>query len=159
MSRTILDVHVLQTVPPSNLNRDDTGTPKTAVYGGARRSRVSSQAWKRATRTAFGSLLDPRELGTRTKRVAELVSSRIREIEPSIEEAEALALAAETIQVATGSKIEPPKRKVDAAKKNGDPAPASESAYLMFLSARQREGLAELAVEGREDIKAFLKEK
>ncbi|WP_241480181.1 type I-E CRISPR-associated protein Cas7/Cse4/CasC, partial [Nocardiopsis halotolerans] len=24
MSRTILDVHVLQTVPPSNLNRDDT---------------------------------------------------------------------------------------------------------------------------------------
>ncbi|MEU2941780.1 type I-E CRISPR-associated protein Cas7/Cse4/CasC [Nocardiopsis alba] len=159
MSRTILDVHVLQTVPPSNLNRDDTGTPKTAVYGGARRSRVSSQAWKRATRTAFGSLLDPRELGTRTKRVAELVSSRIREIEPSIEEAEALALAAETIQVATGSKIEPPKRKVDAAKKNGDPAPAPESAYLMFLSARQREGLAELAVEGREDIKAFLKEK
>lgn len=159
MSRTILDVHVLQTVPPSNLNRDDTGAPKTAIYGGVRRSRVSSQAWKRATRLAFDALLDARELGTRTKRVAELIAARIRELEPSIEEAEALALAAETVQTATGSKIEPPKRKVDAAKKNGEPAPAPESAYLMFLSARQRDGLAELAVEGREDIKAFLKEK
>ncbi|GAA1074384.1 type I-E CRISPR-associated protein Cas7/Cse4/CasC [Nocardiopsis metallicus] len=159
MSRTILDVHVLQTVPPSNLNRDDTGAPKTAVYGGARRSRVSSQAWKRATRLAFDALVDPQDLGTRTKRVAELIAARIRELDTGIEEAEALALAAETVQTATGSKIEPPKRKVDAAKKNGDPAPAPESAYLMFLSARQRDGLAELAVEGKEDIKAFLKEK
>ncbi|MEU1897712.1 type I-E CRISPR-associated protein Cas7/Cse4/CasC [Nocardiopsis dassonvillei] len=159
MSRTILDVHVLQTVPPSNINRDDTGAPKTAVYGGVRRSRVSSQAWKRATRLAFDALLDPRELGTRTKRVAELVASRIREIDPSIEEVEALALAAETVQVATGSKIEVPKRKADAAKKNGAKEPAPESAYLMFLSARQRDGLAELAVDGREDIKAFLKDK
>ncbi|SIO89887.1 type I-E CRISPR-associated protein Cas7/Cse4/CasC [Nocardiopsis sp. JB363] len=159
MSRTILDVHVLQTVPPSNLNRDDTGAPKTAVYGGARRSRVSSQAWKRATRLAFDALLDPQELGTRTKRVAELIAARIRELEPSIEETEALTLAAETVQTATGSKIEPPKRKADAAKKSGEPAPAPESAYLMFLSARQRDGLAALAVEGREDIKAFLKDK
>ena len=53
MTRTIIDVHVLQTVPPSNLNRDDTGSPKTAVYGGVRRARVSSQAWKRATRRDF----------------------------------------------------------------------------------------------------------
>ena len=50
MNRTIVDVHVLQTVPPSNINRDDTGSPKTAVFGGVRRARVSSQAWKRATR-------------------------------------------------------------------------------------------------------------
>lgn len=159
MSRTILDVHVLQTVPPSNLNRDDTGAPKTAVYGGVRRSRVSSQAWKRATRLAFDTLLDPKELGTRTKRVAELIAARVRELEPAIEEAEALTLAAETVQAATGSKIEPPKRKVDAAKKSGEPAPAPESAYLMFLSARQRDGLARLAIEGRADIKAFLKDK
>ena len=40
-----VDIHVLQTVPPSCVNRDDTGSPKTAVYGGTRRARVSSQAW------------------------------------------------------------------------------------------------------------------
>ncbi|GAB3450171.1 type I-E CRISPR-associated protein Cas7/Cse4/CasC [Streptomonospora sediminis] len=158
MSRTILDLHVLQTVPPSNINRDDTGAPKTAVYGGARRSRVSSQAWKRATRMAFDDLLDPSELGVRTKRVAELLAERIQNIDDSIEERAAWTLAAETVQAATGSKIEVPKRKADAAKKNGQQEPAPESAYLMFLSARQLDALAELAVEGRADIKAFLKD-
>lgn len=159
MSRTILDLHVLQTVPPSNLNRDDTGAPKTAVYGGVRRARVSSQAWKRAARMAFNHLLSPEDLGVRTKRVAETLAERIRRLDDSIEEKEAWTLAAETIQTATGSKIEVPKRKADAAKKKGEDAPAPESAYLMFLSTRQLDGLAELAVEGRADIKAFLKDK
>lgn len=51
--RIYLDVHVLQTVPPSCVNRDDTGSPKTAIYGGTTRARVSSQAWKRAMREMF----------------------------------------------------------------------------------------------------------
>jgi CRISPR system Cascade subunit CasC len=69
VNRIFLDVHALQTVPPSNLNRDDTGAPKTALYGGVPRARVSSQAWKRATRTYFADehLLEPSELGVRTK--------------------------------------------------------------------------------------------
>ena len=44
--RLFLDVHAFQTVPPSNINRDDTGSPKTAQYGGVTRARVSSQSWK-----------------------------------------------------------------------------------------------------------------
>lgn len=51
--RLYVDVHVLQNVPPSCVNRDDTGSPKTAVYGGTTRARVSSQAWKRAVRRMF----------------------------------------------------------------------------------------------------------
>ena len=39
-----LDVYAIQNVPPCDINRDDTGTPKTAIYGGYLRSRVSSQA-------------------------------------------------------------------------------------------------------------------
>ena len=34
-----VDVQILQDVPPSNINRDDSGTPKQAVYGGVRRLR------------------------------------------------------------------------------------------------------------------------
>ncbi|MEV0318158.1 type I-E CRISPR-associated protein Cas7/Cse4/CasC [Streptomyces sp. NPDC050658] len=158
-SRIILDVHALQNVPPSNLNRDDTGAPKTAVYGGVTRARVSSQAWKRATRRYFTELLDPSELGVRTKRVAELLAERITALAPALEEAQALKIAAETLQTATGSKIEPPKRQAEAAKKNGTDEPAPASSYLMFLSARQLDGLAELAVEGAHDIKEFLKDK
>ncbi|MDN3357336.1 type I-E CRISPR-associated protein Cas7/Cse4/CasC [Actinomadura sp. DC4] len=156
-NRTILELHILQTVPPSNLNRDDTGSPKTAVYGGVRRARVSSQAWKRATRRAFDGLLDARDLGVRTKRVAELLADRIRVHDPSIEETQAWALAAETIQSATGSKIETPKRKA-SAKTDADQA-APESKYLMFLSARQLDGLAQVAIEARDDVKAYFKDK
>ncbi|MCX4744808.1 type I-E CRISPR-associated protein Cas7/Cse4/CasC [Kitasatospora sp. NBC_01287] len=162
MTRTILDVHILQTVPPSNLNRDDTGSPKTAIYGGVRRARVSSQAWKRATRQAFAELLDPSELGVRTKKVAEALAERITALSPTTEGAEALALAADTLIAATGAKIEPPRRKANAAKeKAGAPDPAPESSYLMFLSSRQLDALAQLAAEAVKsgDSKAFLKEK
>ena len=37
-----VDIHVLQTLPPSNPNRDDTGAPKTATFGGVQRMRISS---------------------------------------------------------------------------------------------------------------------
>lgn len=46
----LIELHILQSVPVSCLNRDDAGNPKTAVFGGANRARVSSQAWKRAIR-------------------------------------------------------------------------------------------------------------
>ncbi|MGK5551764.1 type I-E CRISPR-associated protein Cas7/Cse4/CasC [Actinomadura kijaniata] len=153
-TRIIVELHALQTVPPSNLNRDDTGTPKTALYGGVRRARVSSQAWKRATRARFHDLLDPTELGVRTKRVAEELAKHIHELDGSIPREEAWELAAETIQAATGSKIETPKR----GRKDDDAPAPPESKYLMFFSARQLAGLAELAVKGRGDIKAFLKD-
>jgi CRISPR system Cascade subunit CasC len=161
VTRTILDVHILQTVPPSNLNRDDTGSPKTAVYGGVRRARVSSQAWKRATRSAFADLLDPAELGVRTKRVAELLASRMAALEPSLSGPDATAVAVEIVKAATGAKSEVPKRraeaKKDGAELEGDASP--QTGYLMFLSARQLDSLAALAVEGAKDIAGFLKDK
>ncbi|WP_282795517.1 type I-E CRISPR-associated protein Cas7/Cse4/CasC [Streptomyces sp. CC224B] len=142
MTRTILDIHILQTVPPSNLNRDDTGTPKTAIYGGVRRARVSSQAWKRATRQAFEDLLPASALGVRTKKVAEALARRIAHKEPALAET-AVQLATAVLETATGSKIDAPRRKP----KNGeDPTAAPESAYLMFLSNTQLDALAELAV-------------
>ena len=68
-----LDVHVLQTVPPSCVNRDDTGSPKTAVYGGVNRARVSSQSWKRAMRLEFNHLFELEQIGFRTKNIKMLL--------------------------------------------------------------------------------------
>ncbi|MFF0725610.1 type I-E CRISPR-associated protein Cas7/Cse4/CasC [Streptomyces sp. NPDC004134] len=161
MSRTIVDIHILQTVPPSNLNRDDTGSPKTATYGGVQRARVSSQAWKRATREQFGDLLDPLERGVRTKKVAEALGERLMDLDPSLDRGQAEELAAETLRTATGSKVEVPKRK----QKEGEPDPAPESLYLMFLSAAQLDALAHLTAEGSTDkadiklLKEFFKDK
>ncbi|WP_129843109.1 type I-E CRISPR-associated protein Cas7/Cse4/CasC [Streptomyces sp. RFCAC02] len=159
MKSIYVDVHALQTVPPSNLNRDDTGAPKSAVYGGARRARVSSQAWKRATREYFGEqkLLDPRDLGVRTRKVVDLLAERITRREPSIDRAAALTLAAEVFAAIIGKKLEPPARKNKGGEEGQDAVP--ESKYLMFLGSRQLDNLADLAIEGAADPAAFLKDK
>ena len=46
-----IEIHLLQSFAPSNLNRDDTGSPKDCEFGGVRRARISSQCLKRAMRT------------------------------------------------------------------------------------------------------------
>jgi CRISPR system Cascade subunit CasC len=48
-----LNIHIIQSLPYSNLNRDDSGSPKSLMYGGSMRARLSSQALKRAARTSF----------------------------------------------------------------------------------------------------------
>ena len=81
-----VDIHVLQTVPSSNINRDDTGAPKTAVYGGTTRSRVSSQSWKKAIREGFKK--DSKEhdwlRGFRTKRTATLLANELMKQDASL---------------------------------------------------------------------------
>lgn len=145
-NRTLIDIHILQTVPPSNLNRDDTGSPKTAIYGGVCRSRVSSQAWKRAAREAFKSYLDESELGTRTKRVVDLLAEEIVDQAPELEE-RASELASSTFET-IGIKLEKPKK--DAT---------LQSQYLLFLSRRQIQNLASAAIEaaGADDVKKALR--
>ena len=46
----LIELHILQSFPVSCLNRDDVGAPKSAVFGGANRARLSSQCLKRAIR-------------------------------------------------------------------------------------------------------------
>ena len=60
-----LEIHALQTVPPSCINRDGDGKPKTTHFGGARRLRVSSQAWARAIRMYFAD--HGTEIGVRAR--------------------------------------------------------------------------------------------
>lgn len=49
---TFIQLHLLTAYPAANLNRDDTGAPKTVMLGGATRLRISSQSLKRAWRTS-----------------------------------------------------------------------------------------------------------
>lgn len=48
----LIELHILQSFPVSCLNRDDVGSPKSALFGGVRRARLSSQCLKRACRLA-----------------------------------------------------------------------------------------------------------
>ncbi len=67
-----IQIHALTVYAPSNLNRDDTGRPKTAKFGGAERLRISSQALKRAIRTSDAFKERARgHQGERTQRLGE----------------------------------------------------------------------------------------
>lgn len=147
MNRTIVDIHILQTVPPSNLNRDDTGSPKTAIYGGVRRARVSSQAWKRAARLDFESTLDRTELGVRTRRIIELLADEIGSLAPGLAERAGELATATFKEIGIATK---------AAKKD-EPA---EAGYLVFLSRSQIRALAQAAVDAAhaEDLSKALKD-
>jgi CRISPR system Cascade subunit CasC len=48
-----VELHVLQSFPPANLNRDENGMPKSTVFGGYPRARISSQCQKRAARKFY----------------------------------------------------------------------------------------------------------
>lgn len=131
-----VDVHVLQTVPPSCVNRDDTGSPKTAVYGGCTRARVSSQAWKRAMRVVFPEIVGERLVGKRTKRIPELLEEEIAAIDASLP---AKKLAREALKLA-GVNVKEKDNKTDA---------------LFFISKEQLKAVAALAAGGCKDKDAF----
>lgn len=149
---TFIDVHIIQTVPSSNVNRDDTGRPKTAYFGGFQRSRVSSQAWKRATRKDFATYLPEELKGVRTLRIADELVKRMKEIDEGLDEARRLELA-QAVMKAAGIDFKAPR-----AKKGDDaPPPPVLSEYLLFVSNQQIDRLAELAAEsadGKIDSKA-----
>lgn len=126
--RLYVDFHILQTVPPSCINRDDTGSPKTAVYGGVLRARVSSQAWKHAMRAAFAENAQL-DVGKRTKKAAELVKEQILVLDP--EQKKADKMAKEALKY-VGIKSDD-KKGTDA---------------LIFISSAQAKALAELVVGG-----------
>lgn len=80
MSRFV-QFHLLTSYPPSNLNRDDLGRPKSALFGGKNRLRISSQCLKRTWRTSdqFEKALDG-HLGSRTRRVGEIAYFQLLEL-------------------------------------------------------------------------------
>ena len=132
-----LDINVLESVPPSNINRDDTGSPKTAYYGGVLRARVSSQAWKRAMREMFPSLLPEGSLGVRTKFIVPLIAERIAAKREDL--AERSAEFAKAVLDATGIKSSETDRK-------GSDEGTMATGYLVFIANRELDDLADIAI-------------
>lgn len=131
--KTIVEIHALQNFAPSNLNRDDTGAPKDAFFGGTRRARVSSQCIKRSVREYFKDLVDQNVLASddvafRTKRVLDAIVKSLGEkgySEIEANEKTRLALAAIKLSVKEDGKSE----------------------YLLFLGQREISGIANIIHE------------
>ena len=133
-----VDLYAIQNVPSSNINRDDTGSPKTALYGGSLRARVSSQAWKRAMRLSFKDLLPKEKLGVRTKLAVALIANAIVDKRPDLEDqAEEMGVA---VLNAIGIK---PK----ASKRKGENEGEQATDYLVFIADRELRELADVAID------------
>lgn len=125
--KTVIEVHTLQNYAPSNLNRDDTGAPKDALFGGTRRARVSSQCSKRAVRSFFQQkqeegFFSGDELAVRTKRVYQAIGDLLdgkRDKTEAMARAE-VALSYVKLKAAEGGKTQ----------------------YLLFLGRKEIEALA-----------------
>lgn len=137
--RLFLDIHAIQTLPPSNINRDDTGSPKTAQYGGVRRARVSSQAWKKAMRDYFYSNSEQTNVGVRTLEIVNYVAEKIRKIDESMSQENAMKLAEKAFNHAN---IKTKDQKAKA---------------LFFLGDSQAQKLAQAAIDDVSDKKELQK--
>lgn len=143
---TFIDIHALQTLPPSNINRDDTGSPKSAFFGGVQRQRVSSQAWKSAIRRDFELHLDRSKLGVRTRLIADKVVARILDLASEFD-----ADAAEEAVKQAFTAVKNPKNKkyVKLERQEGDKriSDRAVSNVALFLSNQQIDKLAQAIIE------------
>lgn len=87
----LIELHMIQSFPVTCLNRDDLGSPKSAIFGGVERARVSSQCWKRATRELAHENAPELFAGTRSKLVGPAIEKAAKELGCSDERANAYA--------------------------------------------------------------------
>ncbi|HHC08394.1 MAG TPA: type I-E CRISPR-associated protein Cas7/Cse4/CasC [Actinobacteria bacterium] len=131
----IIELHVIQNLPPSNVNRGEDGSPKDATFGGVRRSRVSSQAQKRAVRSAMAELLgDPSLFGLRSRRHVRRLAEVLGERNPEWTGEQTALLAKTIVAPLAGS---------------GDDGVTE---VQLFLSLAELERLADLAAEAADEI-------
>lgn len=119
------EFHLIQNFAPSNLNRDDTGAPKDAMFGGYRRARVSSQCFKRAVRLHASSQQGQMaaDWGVRTKKLKQLLGEALKTTgRDDSDERIVIALEAAGLKLGDDGKTE----------------------YLLFLGRREIDAFAKL---------------
>ena len=129
----LIELHILQSFPVSCLNRDDVGAPKSAIFGGVNRSRISSQCLKRASRE-YNQANFPtgRFNGQRTRYIILPLQQALKKYGVDIDNAQKYALE-------LADSLAP----LDKVKEGEEPRIKT----LMFLSSREIDSLAEEAAK------------
>lgn len=139
--KTLIEIHALQNFAPSNLNRDDTGAPKDALFGGTRRARMSSQCLKRAIREYFKEH-NKEYAAKRTKRLIDKIKE---DLTPKLKDQEGFTNEnlLKALEVAVSNLGSNKKIKVDKERKTD---------VLLFLSAKEIEALEEVISNAFSDL-------
>ena len=132
----LIQIHMLQNYAPSNLNRDDTGSPKNAYFGGILRGRISSQCLKRSIRTSetfTKAFKDGELLAMRTKRLPGLIRDGLKAM--GVDEATVEAIVHRVPEIGSESGR--------GAGKVEDEGVALETRQLIFIGQNELRPLAE----------------
>ena len=132
----LYEIHMLKNYPPTNLNRDDTGSPKTCVFGGVTRGRISSQCLKRSWRTSelFRTEVGAEKLGVRTRKFPAQVAEKLLE----------MGVAPELVEAVT------PRLTGFGNKEGKETKDGTETAQVILFAPQDIEAAAE-AVKGKLD--------
>ena len=139
--KTLIEIHALQNFAPSNLNRDDTGAPKDALFGRTRRARISSQCIKRSVREYFKEQ-NKGWVANRTKRIVDDIKNRVA---PRLKDHKGFSEEnlEKVIEVAMSSLGGSKKVKVDKERKTD---------VLLFLSPKEVDSLENVIVGSYTDL-------
>jgi CRISPR system Cascade subunit CasC len=148
----LVEIHVLQNHVPANMNRDDLGAPKTAVFGGVLRARISSQCLKRSVRWSgehFRHELKD-HLGVRTRTFPDLVAKALADATVDKKERDAIVKQAESI---AKSQDKGDEDTAEAAASDGADAAqdsGSEKTQLIFLGPNEAQKFVQTLLQLRE---------
>lgn len=135
----LIQIHILQNYAPANLNRDDTGSPKDAYFGGVRRGRISSQCLKRSIRksAAFAETFEKNGLlGSRTKSLPDLITKELKAL--NVKDDVIQAIVEQVPQIGHKGKTE------EAEEDEADKGPAETATrQLIFIGQNELRPLAE----------------
>ncbi|MBD8525978.1 type I-E CRISPR-associated protein Cas7/Cse4/CasC [Pseudomarimonas arenosa] len=147
-----LEYHLIQNFAPSNLNRDDTGAPKDAIFGGHRRARQSSQCQKKAIRDRFKSsgLVSAADLGVRTRHLDRVLFDELKAA--GLDEP---AKFNEIVKQALKSKDK--KDEDSGGDKEEKSAPVLS--YLLFVSATEVDAMKALVTKHANKLKELAEKK
>lgn len=137
----LIQIHLLQNYAPANLNRDDTGAPKDAMFGGYRRGRISSQCLKRSIRRSEVfkvAFEDDNLLGTRTRLLSDLIRQELEKI--NLPERDAQLILSRVSEIGRESK----KKKEESDEESTDTVDeTAQTKQLIFIAPNEIKPLAE----------------
>lgn len=136
----IMEFHILQSFPVSCLNRDDVGSPKSALVGGVPRARVSSQCWKRQVRLEMHAL--GTKLATRTVLLKKKIMEALTAAGATEEQAENCALVIANLYLEPKKKG---KKEKDEEKDDKDKKKKDKENTLVFISDAEVEAFVKLS--------------
>ncbi len=138
-----VELHMIQSFAPSNLNRDDTGAPKDCEFGGVRRARISSQCIKRATRRSdvFKAMLE-KHLSHRSLRFPDQVIHALKE-KGIADQAQLNAIGSQLEKIAKKEEEKPR----DKEKAEADQRRIFKTPQIIFFTHREVEQCAERIIQ------------